>query len=59
MIVISSATVLEAGIVLETRRGEQAGLELDLFLHRAKFEVVSVDAEQVEIQIELRARRLE
>lgn len=46
---ISAATVLEAGIVMETRRGEHAGRELDLFLHRAKCEVVPVDAGQVEI----------
>lgn len=46
---ISAATVLEAGIVMEARRGEHAGRELDLFLHRAKCEIVPVDAEQVEI----------
>jgi ribonuclease VapC len=46
---ISAATVLEAGIVIEARRGEHAGRELDLLLHRAKFEVVPVDAEQVEL----------
>ena len=45
---ISAATVLEAGIVMEARRGEAAGLELDLLLKRARFEVVPVDAEQVE-----------
>jgi ribonuclease VapC len=46
---ISAATVLESGIVLEARGGEAAGRELDLFLHRARFEVASVDADQVEI----------
>ena len=46
---ISAATVLEAGIVMETKRGEHAGRELDLFLHRAKCEIVAVDAGQVEI----------
>jgi ribonuclease VapC len=46
---ISAATLLEAGIVVEARRGEHAGRELDLFLHRARFEVVPVDADQVEI----------
>jgi ribonuclease VapC len=46
---ISAATVLEAGIVIEARRGEHAGREFDLFLHRAKFEIVPVDARQVEI----------
>jgi ribonuclease VapC len=46
---ISAATVLEAGIVMEAKRGEHAGRELDLFLHRAKCEIVPVDAEQAEI----------
>jgi ribonuclease VapC len=46
---ISAATVLEAGIVMEAKRGEHAGRELDLFLHRAKCETVAVDAGQVEI----------
>jgi ribonuclease VapC len=34
---------------LERRRGEAAGREFDLFVARAKLEVVPVDAEQVEI----------
>jgi ribonuclease VapC len=46
---ISAATVLETGIVMEARRGEHAGRELDLFLHRARFEIVPVDEGQVEI----------
>jgi ribonuclease VapC len=46
---ISAATVLEAGIVMEARKGEHAGREMDLFLHRARVEVVAVDADQVEI----------
>ena len=46
---ISAANSLETGIVLEARRGEAAGREFDLFLHQAKVDVVSVDAEQVEI----------
>jgi ribonuclease VapC len=46
---VSAATVLEAGMVIESRRGEHAGRELDLFLHRAGFEVVPVDTAQVEI----------
>jgi ribonuclease VapC len=46
---ISAANALETGIVLEARRGEAAGREFDLFLHQAKVDVVSVDAEQVEI----------
>lgn len=46
---ISAANALETGIVLEARRGEAAGREFDLFIVRAKLELVPVDAEQVEI----------
>jgi len=46
---ISAATVLEASLVVESRGGEPAGRELDLFLHRARFQVAPVDFEQVEI----------
>src|SRR5208283_2173135 len=46
---LSAANALETGIVLEAKRGEAAGREFDLFLVRAQFEVVPVDAEQVEI----------
>jgi ribonuclease VapC len=46
---ISAATVLETGIVLESKRGESAGREFDLFVVRTNLEVVPVDAEQIEI----------
>ena len=46
---ISAATVLEAGIVLESRQGEAAGREFDLFLVKAKVQTVPVDAEQVDL----------
>ncbi len=46
---MSAANALETGIVLEARRGEAAGREFDLFLHRAQLDLVSVDVEQVEI----------
>jgi len=46
---ISAANVLEAGIVLEARRGEAAGREFDLFLNQAKLEVVPVDSDQIDI----------
>jgi len=46
---ISAATVLETGIVLEARRGESAGREFDLFLVRANLQIVPVDSEQSEI----------
>jgi ribonuclease VapC len=46
---ISAASVLETGIVLEARRGESAGREFDLFIVRANLQVVAVDSEQTEI----------
>jgi ribonuclease VapC len=46
---ISAASVLETGIVLESKRGESAGREFDLFVVRTNLEVVPVDAEQIEV----------
>jgi ribonuclease VapC len=46
---ISAATVLETGIVIESRLDEAAGRELDLFLIRGRFQVVPVDADQMEL----------
>lgn len=46
---LSAATLVEASIVLEARRGEAAGRELDLLLHRADVAVVPLDAEQAEV----------
>jgi ribonuclease VapC len=46
---ISAATVLEAGIVLEARRGEDAGREFDLFVVRSNLQIVPVDAEQADL----------
>jgi ribonuclease VapC len=46
---ISAASLLEIGIELESRLGEAAGREFDLFVIRAGLEVVSVDTEQIEI----------
>jgi ribonuclease VapC len=46
---ISAASVLESGMVIEARRGEIGSRELDLFLSRLQFEIVPVDAEQVEV----------
>lgn len=44
---VSAATLIEASVVVEARRGETAGRELDLFLHRADVQTVAVDADQV------------
>ncbi|MCX6602348.1 MAG: type II toxin-antitoxin system VapC family toxin [Acidobacteria bacterium] len=46
---ISTVSVLEAAIVLEGRRGEDAGMDLDLFLRRASITTVTFDAEQLAI----------
>jgi ribonuclease VapC len=46
---MSAGNVLESALVAETRRGEPAGRELDLLLHRAQVDVVPVDSEQVQI----------
>jgi ribonuclease VapC len=46
---VSAATVLEAGIVLEARRGESAGREFDLFALRANLQIVPVDTEQANL----------
>jgi ribonuclease VapC len=46
---ISAATVLETGMVLEGRQGESAGREFDLFLVRANLQIVPVDAEQADL----------
>jgi ribonuclease VapC len=46
---ISAATVLETGLVLESRQGEAAGREFDLFVVRAKLETIPVDAEQIDL----------
>lgn len=46
---LSAANLLEASIVIESRKGEVGGRELDLFLYRAAIEVVPVDQDQAEI----------
>jgi hypothetical protein len=38
---ISAVSVLEAAMVLEGRQGDDAGANLDLFLHRASIETVA------------------
>ena len=44
---VSSVSVLEAAMVLEGRRGDEAGRELDLFLHTASIETIPFDADQL------------
>lgn len=46
---LSAANLLEASIVIESRKGEVGGRELDLLLYRAGIEIVAVDQDQAEI----------
>jgi ribonuclease VapC len=46
---LSAGNALETAIVLEARRGAPVIRELDLFIYRTRVDIVSVDAEQVEI----------
>ena len=46
---LSTATSLETGIVLEAKLGESAGREFDLFIIRMNLELMPVDAEQATI----------
>jgi ribonuclease VapC len=46
---VSAASVLETGIVLEARRGDAAGREFDLFVVRADLQIVPVDTEQADL----------
>ena len=46
---VSAATVIETGIVIEARQGEAAGREFDLFVVRANLQIVPVDAEQADL----------
>ncbi|MEO7158238.1 MAG: type II toxin-antitoxin system VapC family toxin [Vicinamibacterales bacterium] len=44
---ISAATLLEASLVIEARKGEIGGIQLDLLIGTARIEIVPVDAEQI------------
>jgi ribonuclease VapC len=46
---MSAASLLEASMVIETRKGEAGGRELDLFIYRTGIEIVPVDQEQAEV----------
>jgi len=47
--IISSVSVLKAAMVLEGRRGDDAGSDLDLFLLRASVEIVPFDSDQLSL----------
>lgn len=46
---ISAATLLEAGMVIEGRRGGGAGREFDLFIVRAQIKIVPIDADLADL----------
>lgn len=46
---LSAASLVEASHVVESRKGEAGGRELDLLIYRAGIEIVPVDAVQAEV----------
>jgi ribonuclease VapC len=46
---ISAFNALETGIVVEAKKGEAGGRELDLLLHRSQIEIVAMNADQAEL----------
>ena len=44
--IMSSFSLLEAGIVIEARKGESGGRELDILLHRINIEIIPFTLEQ-------------
>ena len=47
--IISAFNALESAIVIEAKKGEAGGRELDLFLHRAQIEIIVLNGDQVEL----------
>jgi ribonuclease VapC len=45
---VSAATLLETAVVIETRKGEAAGRELDLLINKAGVTIVPVDVDQLD-----------
>ena len=46
---MSAFSALEAGVVIEAKKGEAGGRELELLLHRSQVEIISLDLEQTEV----------
>jgi len=46
---LSAANLVEASIVIESRKGEAGGRELDLLLYRGEIDIVAVDHDQAEV----------
>lgn len=47
--IVSAFTALETAIVIEAKKGDPGGRELDLLIHLAKIEIVALTTEQLEI----------
>ena len=45
---LSAATLLEVSMVIESRKGESGGRDLDLLISKSKIEVIPVDESQVD-----------
>jgi ribonuclease VapC len=50
-IMICSFNALESAIVVEARKGEPGGRELDLFLYRARFDIIPFNSDQAELAL--------
>ena len=48
---ISALNILESAIVVEAKKGEAGGRELDLLVHRARIEIISLNGDQVELAL--------
>ena len=48
---ICAFNALESAIVIESKKGEAGGRELDLLLHRARIEIIPLLADQVELAL--------
>jgi len=48
---ISAFNILETAIVVEAKKGEAGGRELDLLVHRARIEIIPLNGDQVELAL--------
>jgi len=48
---ISAFNLLETAIVIEAKKGEAGGRELDLLVHRSRIEIISLNGDQVEVAL--------
>jgi ribonuclease VapC len=48
---ISAFNALESAVVIEAKKGEAGGREPDLLLHRARIEIIALNADHVEIAL--------